>query len=143
MDFNQDYLDEFKGAYVDEHNIHYVAFQTALQTRQFEIELYWKRANYFWAFIAASFAGYFVMSDKGTSAGVYPFVISCLGFFFTLAFFLVNKGSKFWQENWENHVAVLGKLVVGPLFSITLSRPSEKKTAWHWITVPIGISVSR
>jgi len=33
----------------------------ALEVRKFEIELYWKRTTYFWAFIASSFAGYFVV----------------------------------------------------------------------------------
>ena len=32
------------------------ALEYALETRKFEIELYWERAKYFWAFIAASFA---------------------------------------------------------------------------------------
>ena len=30
----------------------------AVQTRNFEIELFWKRSLYFWGFIAAAFAGY-------------------------------------------------------------------------------------
>lgn len=34
------------------------ALALALDIRKFEIDLYWKRATYFWAFIAAAFAGY-------------------------------------------------------------------------------------
>lgn len=34
------------------------AFKLAVDTRKFEIELYWKRATYFCAFIAMTFAGY-------------------------------------------------------------------------------------
>ena len=34
------------------------ALKAALDIRKFEIELYWKRAAYFWTLIAASFAGY-------------------------------------------------------------------------------------
>ena len=30
----------------------------AADIRKFEIELYWKRATYYWTFIAAAFAGY-------------------------------------------------------------------------------------
>jgi hypothetical protein len=30
----------------------------ALDIRKFEIELYWKRATYFWTFIGATFAAY-------------------------------------------------------------------------------------
>jgi len=42
------------------------AYKLALEIRQFEIELYWKRATYFWTIIAATFAGYFTLatSDK-------------------------------------------------------------------------------
>jgi hypothetical protein len=35
------------------------ALDIALDTRKFEISLYWQRAAYFWALIAAAFAGYF------------------------------------------------------------------------------------
>lgn len=35
-----------------------LALDRAWQTRNFEIEMYWKRASYFWAFIATSFGGY-------------------------------------------------------------------------------------
>lgn len=31
----------------------------AMETRKFEIELYWKRANYFWLFVAAFFVAYY------------------------------------------------------------------------------------
>src|SRR5258706_16354530 len=34
------------------------ALQHALDIRKFEIDLYWRRATYFWAFIAAAFAAY-------------------------------------------------------------------------------------
>ena len=36
------------------------AFKTALDTRKFEIELYWKRTTYFWAFIAFFFSMYVI-----------------------------------------------------------------------------------
>ena len=34
------------------------ALDLALEIRKFEIELYWKRATYFWAFITVAIAGY-------------------------------------------------------------------------------------
>jgi lipopolysaccharide export LptBFGC system permease protein LptF len=40
---------------------HIDALNHALDIRKFEIELYWKRAAYFWTFIAAAFAGYFLL----------------------------------------------------------------------------------
>ena len=85
------------------------ALEHALDIRKFEIELYWKRAAYFWTLIAAAFAGYFVilgaqhLDDKNFLA----FVVACIGFLFTFAWFQVNRGSKQSQENWENHVDML------------------------------------
>jgi hypothetical protein len=37
------------------------ALEHALDIRKFEIELYWKRASYFWTLIAAAFAAYFLI----------------------------------------------------------------------------------
>ena len=34
------------------------ALEHALDIRKFEIDLYWKRATYFWTFIGATFAGF-------------------------------------------------------------------------------------
>jgi hypothetical protein len=43
-------------------------------------------------------------------------IISCLGFVFSVAWYLVNRASKFWQENWENHVDLMEDAVIGPLY---------------------------
>ena len=42
------------------------AFEKAWEIRNFEIEMYWKRANYFWAFIASTFVGYFALAGSDT-----------------------------------------------------------------------------
>ena len=93
------------------------ALTLALDIRKFEIELYWKRATYFWSFIAAAFAGYALTyktaSDYEPSLGL---LFSSLGLIFSWAWFLVNRGSKFWQQNWEGHVDILEDLTLGPLY---------------------------
>jgi len=43
------------------------ALNLALDIRKFEIELYWKRATYFWTFIGAALAGYALVDE--TSSG--------------------------------------------------------------------------
>jgi hypothetical protein len=40
------------------------ALDIALDTRKFEIDLYWKRANYFWLFVAAMFTAYFLIANN-------------------------------------------------------------------------------
>lgn len=99
------------------------ALRQAWQNRAFEIELYWKRASYFWTFIAATFIGYFTLisssSFKDNVKDYFPqieYIIICLGFIFSFAWFLVNKGSKRWQENWENHIDALEDKITGPIY---------------------------
>jgi hypothetical protein len=98
------------------------AFEKSWQTRNFEIELYWKRATYFWAFIASTFAGYFALinttgyrtPDRYDHAEVY--FINCVGLVVSVAWFLTNKGSKAWQRHWEVHVDLLEDRFTGPLY---------------------------
>ena len=100
------------------------ALKHALEIRKFEIDLYWKRAAYFWTFIGASLAAYGLVATKSERSNPPLLVpICCLGFLFSLGWFLGNKGSKLWQENWENHVGMLEDHVFGPLYKTVLVRP--------------------
>lgn len=120
------------------------ALQHALDIRKFEIGLYWQRATYFWTLIAATFAGYFAvlsaehMKDKEFNA----YVLACVGLVFSLAWFLTNRGSKYWQENWENHVDMLEDGTTGPLYKTILHRP-KAKGIWSTIEGPAPFSVSQ
>jgi hypothetical protein len=122
------------------------ALKYALDIRKFEIELYWKRATYFWTFIAAAMAGYFLIQKTEGDVNTYlSIVIGCLGFVFSFAWFWVNKGSKYWQENWENHVDLIEDFVVGPLYKIVTERPEEdnKKRIKDFVIGPAPYSVSK
>jgi len=113
-----------------------LALEHALDIRKFEIELYWKRATYFWALIAVTFAGYFAVlgSEHIEDKKYLAYVIASVGFVFTWAWFLVNKGSKFWQENWENHVDMLEDEITGPLYKTVLHRPDTDGYIEKYIT---------
>jgi hypothetical protein len=104
------------------------ALEKAHDIRKFEIDLYWKRAAYFWAFSAAAFAGYFALQKTQMSpCDQEPlYLLSCLGFSFSLAWYFVNRGSTTWQRNWEKHVDLLENEVTGPLYKMTLDRNSYK-----------------
>ncbi|MCE5966896.1 RipA family octameric membrane protein [Enterobacter roggenkampii] len=114
---------------------HLRAFTQVADIRKFEIEMYWKRATYFWTIIAITFTGYFALA----SANSFPFknafslLLSSMGSVFTLSWFLVNRGSKYWQENWENHLDLMENGITGPLYKTVLSRPSveAKKNAFQ------------
>lgn len=96
------------------------AYEKAWSAKNFEIENYWKRANYFWAFQVASFAGYFAVFNSGfySKNTEVLYCVVCIGFITSVAWNLINKGSKSWQRNWENHVDMLEDDVTGPLYKI-------------------------
>jgi hypothetical protein len=121
------------------------ALEHALDIRKFEISLYWQRGTYFWTLIAATFAGYFAvlsaehMDDKDFNA----YVVACVGLIFSLAWFLTNRGSKYWQENWENHVDMLEDSITGPLYKTVLHRPKTKNLIARTIEGSAPYSVSQ
>ncbi len=137
-----EYLSAFTG------NKRKEALEHALDIRKFEIDLYWKRATYFWTFIAATLAGYAAIhastpSKPNTDLLV---VLSCLGIVFSFGWFCVNRGSKQWQENWENHVDMLEDETIGPLYKTILKRPPSNSFSEHvseFMTGPSPFSVSK
>lgn len=120
------------------------ALELALDIRKFEIELYWKRATYFWAFLALTLASYFglLTSDKipPEVRSESLLIVSCLGVVFSVAWYFVNRGSKFWQENWEQHVALLEDSSVGPLYKTVLNSADNR---FANLFGPFPFSVSR
>jgi hypothetical protein len=132
------------------------ALKQAYEIRKFEIELYWKRATYFWSFIGAAFVGYaafFNAASTGSPPNLNPerefilILIACIGLVFSVAWHCVNKGSKFWQENWENHVELLEDKVFGPLYKTLTSRPSRaasfRDSIIDFFVAPKPFSVSK
>ena len=76
-------------------------FKIALETRNFELELFWKRSAFFWAFIVSAFAGFAAL--KKDSPG-YAFAAACFGLVCSFIWTLANRGSKYWYEVWENKI---------------------------------------
>jgi hypothetical protein len=122
------------------------ALTTALDIRKFEIDLYWKRAQYFWVFIAASFAGYFwtlQQTDTREQLDNMTFIINCLGITTTWAWYLVLRGSKYWQENWESHVDYLEDDFQGKLYKYVRSGKSIKNSSESKYVRAYPFSVSK
>lgn len=119
------------------------ALELALDIRKFEIELYWKRATYFWAFLALALAGYLTVLDSkdigGREKSDALLGVSCLGVAFSLAWYFVNRGSKFWQENWEKHVDILEDGINGPLYK-TIMKKEEFSWLKPWAPYPFSVS---
>ncbi|HAU5429408.1 hypothetical protein QL185_07430 [Cronobacter malonaticus] len=93
------------------------AMDKAHDIRKFEIELYWKRATYFFAFftiIAAAFGFLFI----DTNHQLYSPGVAIVGTVFAMCFYYVNEGSKYWQRNWESIIDRLEFYVTGNLYKI-------------------------
>lgn len=103
------------------------ALDCALDIRKFEINLYWKRAAYFWAFIIAIFTAYFTLHVGENTEPYFILGTTVVGFIFSFSWYLVNRGSKFWQNNWEMHVDFLEDEVMGSLYKI-VKNPKKFKT---------------
>jgi len=56
---------------------------------------------------------------------------------------LVNRGSKYYQENWENHLDLLEDDITGPLYKTLLERPGFENLTEMLVTGPCAISVSK
>jgi hypothetical protein len=140
-----EYRSEFKGD--PESDKQKRALDYALDIRKFEIGLYWTRATYFWTFIGVSFAAYGAIQVLTTrDREDLSVVLSCVGFVFSFAWYCVNRGSKQWQENWENHVDLLEDEIAGPLYKVILQRSdpeTNKEKLRAFLTGPAPFSVSK
>ena len=122
------------------------AYNVISDIRKFEIELFWKRATFFWAFIAAIYTAYYhvltkiYFIDNHYTHGAVPLIIfAALGLFFCFSWLLSSKASKHWQENWENHLDLLEDDVTGPLYKIYQANSSYSVSK---ITIIAGWVVS-
>jgi hypothetical protein len=110
---------------VSEHNRQKKWFEVAVATRQFEIDLFWKRALFFWGFIATAFVALGTLEGKSPTLSL---LVSGFGMVCSLAWTLANQGSKYWQEQWESKIESAEDDITGPLFK--REEPAQKKGPW-------------
>lgn len=126
------YLNLFKGDQEIDTSILQKAHEKAWDSRKFEIDNYWKRTTYFWAFQAASFTGYFAILNSSAyneSPRKSPEILYCIisiGFITAIAWVLINIGSKFWQRHWEKHIDMLEDKITGPLYKTVYAYKTTK-----------------
>lgn len=109
------------------------ALDRAHELRKFEIENYWKRATYFWAFQLAAFALLGLLWGKIFDSS--PSLIrnallvpAGLGAVTAQVGWLTARGSKFWQENWEAHVDMLEGEHEGRLTQVIFAKSGTKSS---------------
>lgn len=137
----QDYLDLFKDKDKTE------VLKQVLDIRKFEIELYWKRTTFFWTILAAIIAGYFLIYSRlsetpNNNSLKVLFALGCLGLIFSTGWYFVNRGSKFWQVNWEKHLDCIEDEVIGPLYKTTIDTNYYRTKFFH-LVAPYPFSVSK
>jgi hypothetical protein len=98
-------------------------YEACVKALNFELEQFWKRSLFFWGFIGAAFVAL-------AAAKTHPFLqaaIASFGFFGSFAWTLVNRGSKFWYEDWEEKLIDAEDVVTGSLYG---SPGKEKPADW-------------
>ena len=119
------------------------ALNFAVKTREFEIELYWKRSNMFMLMNGAAFVGFYTVAKECFFKGkrLYELIILLLGFTFAVAWHLICRGSLFWQENWEAHIDALEDLVMGPIYRYVHYKGESKYRPWKLVkSYPYSVS---
>lgn len=138
-----DYIDSFKC--IENSSLDKV-YERASDIRKFEIELYWKRTTFFWTMIGTIIAGYFLtyskIEDDSIKLPKIVFSLANLGLIFSVGWYFVNRGSKFWQINWEKHIDCLEDFVIGPLYKTTLKTDYYRGKLMN-LTAPYPFSVSK
>lgn len=121
------YSDRFRHAYRDATGINTkdkmkAALARAHEQRRFEIDNYWKRSTYLWAFQVVAFAAIAWMAQiDAAEFPILPF-ISAFGTVVSVSGVFMAKGSKFWKENWEAHIEILERDVEGSIYGVTLVK---------------------
>lgn len=92
---------------------HKNALKRAHEIRQFEINLYWERSKYMYVMVGAVSAGLYNLDNSEVYVNI---LVSLVGVLLSGAWVLINKGSRFWQENWEAHIDYLEDEFEGELY---------------------------
>ena len=97
----------------------------AWQNWRTEIQTYWQRALYFFGFISIVGAGYIKLKmDATDTVSSLPLLLSMLLTLLAFIWYLSNRGSKFWQNNWEQHIIQM-EAKSEKLMSNVLQRPNK------------------
>jgi hypothetical protein len=78
--------------------------EIALKNREFEIQMFWQRSNYFLVLITALGVGAF--SVNNSNIALFVSIAALLSSYF---WFKTNLGARFWQESWEAEVVSLAQ----------------------------------
>ena len=152
-EFRKSYLQLLGIEGLKSQHVRKAALERAYQMRTLEIELYWKRATYFWGFQIAAFTGFGValgalFSDEPTQSGIavplqaFILVIAIFGFGSAWISLLGAKASKQWQLNWERHVDMLQDEFEGKLYRMIFRTAADGSQPMLSVTA-LNVELSR
>ena len=113
---------------------HEKALNRAHEIRKFEIGLYWERSKYMYVMVAAIFGA--VVFAKEPHMKIF---LSFTGMILSFAWVLINKGSRYWQENWEAHIDYLEDEIEGSLYK-TVNETENPENGFSVSKINILIS---
>lgn len=93
-------------------------YQIAIDTRNFEIQLFWQRSNYFLVLNTAIAVGLFSVKEP-----IYAVILGAFGVVTSFLWFRVNLGSKYWQSRWEHRAAEIEKQLGSSVELFSASKP--------------------
>lgn len=107
-------------------------YKTAVDTRNFEINLFWQRSNYFLVLNSALAVGFF---NSKSGDQVLSIVLAFFGAAASLLWFRVTLGSKYWQSRWEKRLSIIEDHIAkdAKLFSADRATvESDVKESFSW-----------
>ena len=104
----------------DERELNLELYQAARDARNFEIQLFWQRSNYFLVLNTAIAVGY-VSRSTGDPLTV---ALSIAGIVVSFLWVCVNLGSKYWQSRWEQRLVVVENQLGDDLELFSASWPT-------------------
>ncbi len=92
-------------------------FKAILDTRNFEISLFWQRSNYFLALNSALAVGFFTREPSRVTL-----LLAALGALSSLLWYLVMLGAKYWQSRWEDKLSEVESAMAPDLKAFAANR---------------------
>jgi hypothetical protein len=99
-------------------------YKAVLDTRNFEISLFWQRSNYFLALNSALAIGFFTREPSRVTL-----LLASLGALSSVLWYFVMLGSKYWQSRWEDKLAEIERVIAPDLKAFAASRDETDAAA--------------
>lgn len=110
-------------------------WEAARKERTDEINRFWSRSLFFWGFIAATLV---VLGGISAEESLYAAKVGLLGLgsFLSLCMYLANRGSKKWQETWEQRVEAIEKQLIPetPMYGASHQTNGFDEITHRWLS---------